>query len=179
MAHVRVRTGRIVRRHVLDLPERRKRHARHARRYPAPPNDSICQPSGANKATAAFRQRSVLLREAERSLGLAAMPAGRKTLFQKRLQELRGAWRARAICGGDKYHFQKLEQIDGFVTTKRTADGGVDGRLYFAMPENDARQRRPLESMAIEVKGGKNVGINVERELRGVLDNDQALMAVG
>ena len=86
---------------------------------------------------------------------------------------------ARDLWTRDKYHFQKwaVEQIDGFVTTKRTADGGVDGRLYFAMPENDARQRRPLESMAIEVKGGKNVGINVVRELRGVLDNDQALMA--
>ena len=32
--------------------------------------------------------------------------------------------------------------------------------------------------MAIEVKGGKNVGIKEGRELRGVLDNDQALMAV-
>ena len=79
----------------------------------------------------------------------------------------------------DKYHFQKwaVEQVDGFVTTGRSGDGGVDGRLYFAMPENDAHKRRPLESMVIEVKGGKNVGINVVRELRGVLDNDQALMA--
>ena len=31
--------------------------------------------------------------------------------------------------------------------------------------------------MVIEVKGGKNVGISAVRELRGVLDNDQALMA--
>ena len=74
----------------------------------------------------------------------------------------------------DKYHFQKwaVEEIDGFVTTKRSADGGVDGRLYFGIPNE-----RDLQSMAIEVKGGKNVGINVVRELRGVLNNDQALMA--
>ena len=34
----------------------------------------------------------------------------------------------------DKFHFQKwaVEQVDGFVTTKKAADGGVDGRLYFA-----------------------------------------------
>lgn len=85
---------------------------------------------------------------------------------------------ARDLWSRDKYHFQKwaVEEIDGFVTTKRTADGGVDGRLYFGMPENDAYKPRGLESMAIEVKGGKNVGINVVRELRGVLDNDQALM---
>ena len=81
---------------------------------------------------------------------------------------------ARDLWKRDKYHFQKwaVEEIDGFVTTKRSADGGVDGRLYFGIPD-----ARDLQSMAIEVKGGKNVGINVVRELRGVLDNDQALMA--
>ena len=81
---------------------------------------------------------------------------------------------ARDLWMRDKYHFQKwaVEEVDGFVTTKRTADGGIDGRLYFGTPgEPD------LQSMAVEVKGGKNVGINVVRELRGVLDNDAALMA--
>ena len=81
---------------------------------------------------------------------------------------------ARDLWSRDKYHFQKwaVEETDGFVTTKRTADGGIDGRLYFDLPG-----AHDLQSMAIEVKGGKNVGINVVRELRGVLDNDQALMA--
>ncbi len=85
---------------------------------------------------------------------------------------------ARDLWSRDKYHFQKwaVEQVDGFVTTRQSGDGGVDGRIYFAMPENDANKRRGLESMAIEVKGGKNVGINVVRELRGVLDNDGALL---
>ena len=74
----------------------------------------------------------------------------------------------------DKYHFQKwaVEQVEGFVTTKRSADGGVDGRVYFAVPH-----ARELQSMVIEVKGGKNVGIKVLRELKGVLDYDNALMA--
>ena len=74
----------------------------------------------------------------------------------------------------DKYHFQRwaVEQIDGFVTTKRTADGGIDGRLYFAVPgEHD------LQSMALEVKGGRNVSIRDVRALRGVLDDDTAAMA--
>ena len=81
---------------------------------------------------------------------------------------------ARDLWKRDKYHFQKwaVEEIDGFVTTKRSADGGVDGRLYFGLPNE-----RDLQSMVIEVKGGKNVGISAVRELRGVLDNDQALMA--
>ena len=74
----------------------------------------------------------------------------------------------------DKYHFQQwaVEQIEGFVTTKRSADGGVDGRVYFAVPHAQA-----LQSMVIEVKGGANVGINVLREQKGVLDYDTALMA--
>ena len=62
--------------------------------------------------------------------------------------------------------------MDGVVTTRRTADGGIDGRLYFDMPDE-----RDFQSMAIEVKGGKQVGINVLRELRGVLNDDRALMA--
>ena len=33
-----------------------------------------------------------------------------------------------------------------------------------------------LQSMAIEVKGGKNVGIATLRALRGVLENDAALI---
>ena len=74
----------------------------------------------------------------------------------------------------DKYHFQKwaVEQVDGFVTTKRTADGGVDGRLYFYMPlEQD------LQNMVLEVKGGRNVNIRDLRALKGVLDYEDALMS--
>ena len=81
---------------------------------------------------------------------------------------------ARDLWTRDKYHFQKwaIEQVEGFVTVKRTSDGGIDGRLYFGLPNN-----RDLCSMAIEVKGGKNVGIKEVRELRGVLDGDVALLA--
>ena len=81
---------------------------------------------------------------------------------------------ARDLWKRDKYHFQKwaVEQVDGFVTTKRAADGGIDGRLYFALPD-----KRELQSMIIEVKGGKNPSINDLRALRGVLDGDAALMA--
>ena len=79
----------------------------------------------------------------------------------------------------DKYHFQRwaVEEVDGFVTTRRTGDGGIDGRLYFAMPQESAKKRDPLRSMVIEVKGGKNVGIGTVRELLGVLERDEAEMA--
>ena len=74
----------------------------------------------------------------------------------------------------DKYHFQTwaVEQADGFVTTKRTADGGIDGRVYFAVPGV-----QELQSMVVEVKGGANVDVRDLRALRGVLDTDTALMA--
>ena len=74
----------------------------------------------------------------------------------------------------DKYHFQKwaVEQVEGFVTTKRSADGGIDGRVYFAVPH-----AQELQSMVIEVKGGANVPVTALRALKGVLDYDTALMA--
>ena len=86
---------------------------------------------------------------------------------------------ARDIWERDKYHFQKwaVEQVDGFVTTRRTADGGIDGRLYFDVPATDRPFSDDLQSMVIEVKGGANVGIGVVRDLRGVLERDTALMA--
>ena len=92
---------------------------------------------------------------------------------------------ARDLWERDKYQFQKwaVEQADGFVTSKRTADGGIDGRLYFYAPDyanlapGDTPLSETLESMVIEVKGGRNVSIADVRALRGVLDNDDAAMA--
>ncbi|OOV36136.1 hypothetical protein BV53_01790 [Candidatus Synechococcus spongiarum LMB bulk15N] len=74
----------------------------------------------------------------------------------------------------DKYHFQEwaVEQVDGFVTTRRGGDGGIDGQLYFARPGF-----QELRSMVIEVKGGANVGIGVVRDLRGVMEREEADMA--
>ena len=74
----------------------------------------------------------------------------------------------------DKYHFQKwaVEQVEGFVTTKKSADGGIDGRVYFAIPGE-----RDLQSMVVEVKGGKNVNVVDWRALKGVLSRDEALLA--
>ena len=65
-----------------------------------------------------------------------------------------------------------VEQVDGFRTTKRSADGGVDGRIYF-----DMSGKRSLQSMVLEVKGGKHVTIQALRALRGVLDAGDAQMA--
>ena len=58
------------------------------------------------------------------------------------------------------------------MTTRRTSDGGIDGRIYFDRPGDT-----DLRSMTVEVKGGKNVGISDVRDLRGVLERDEADMA--
>ena len=81
---------------------------------------------------------------------------------------------AKDLWHRDKYHFQKwaVEEVDGFVTTKRTADGGIDGRLYFDVPGE-----RELKSMVLEVKGGKNVTIADLRALHSVLEREEAVMA--
>ena len=81
---------------------------------------------------------------------------------------------AKDLWERDKYHFQKwaVEEVDGFVTTKRTVDGGIDGRLYFDIPGE-----RSLQSMVLEVKGGKNVLAKDLGALHSVLERDEALMA--
>lgn len=81
---------------------------------------------------------------------------------------------AKDLWDRDKYQFQRwvVEQVDGFVTAKKTGDGGVDGCIYFDIPG-----KKQLQVMKLEVKGGKHVGISVVRELRGVLERDEAAMA--
>jgi len=74
----------------------------------------------------------------------------------------------------DPYQFQKwaVEQVDGFVTVKRTGDEGIDGRIYFDMHDENI-----LQSMVLEVKGGENVGIAELRSLISVLQYENVQMA--
>ncbi len=73
----------------------------------------------------------------------------------------------------DKHHFQKwvVEEVDGFCTAKKSADGGVDGRIYFYADGYDL-----IQNMVVEVKGGRNVGVDVLRSLHGVIERDDALL---
>lgn len=74
----------------------------------------------------------------------------------------------------DPYQFQKwcVEQVEGFVNASRTADEGIDGRIYFDMPGE-----KILQSMALEVKGGENLSINHVRSLNAVLQYENIQMA--
>lgn len=80
---------------------------------------------------------------------------------------------AQELWRQDPYQFQKwaVEQVEGFVTVKRTADEGIDGRIYFDMPGQEI-----LQSMALEVKGGGTVGIAELRSLISVLQYENVQM---
>jgi len=81
---------------------------------------------------------------------------------------------ARDIWSRDKYQFQRwvVELIHGFVTAKQTADGGGDGRIFFQDPA-----KKELQTMVLEVKGGKNINIEVVRNLRGAMERENLRMA--
>lgn len=102
----------------------------------------------------------------EDHLGLVA---GRDYVLDGIPKDVEGA---RQLWEQDPWQFQKwaTEQVGGFVTSKRTADGGIDGRLWFA------GEGSRLEEMILEVKGGKP-NIQFVRALAGVRQQRKAAMA--
>ena len=112
------------------------------------------------KRVARIRLKTRLGLEAGKDYEIEGMP--------RNLEGAEDLWRR------DPYQFQQwaVESVDGFVTNRRSGDGGVDGRIYFGKPDG-----RPLENMLIEVKGGKHVNIGTVRAVRGALEKDDAFMA--
>ena len=60
-----------------------------------------------------------------------------------------------------------VEMVGGFVTTRKSRDDGVDGRLYFYTGEEDY-----LKAMQLQVKGGATVKIESLHALAGVVDEE-------
>ncbi len=81
---------------------------------------------------------------------------------------------AQALWRQDPYQFQKwcVELVEGFVNVKKTADDGIDGRVYFDMPGE-----KVFQSMALEVKGGRTVGPSDVGYLNSVLQYENIQMA--
>ena len=79
---------------------------------------------------------------------------------------------AKILFKQDPFQFQHwcIEYVGGFCNNKKTADKGIDGRIYF---DGEAKK---LESMIISVKGGKPRPSDI-RDLRGTLERDQTAMA--
>ena len=56
---------------------------------------------------------------------------------------------------------------------KKGKDTGIDGFLYFRTPDGGR-----LEKVVVQVKGGKNLGPSVVRDLRGVMEREKAAFGV-
>jgi site-specific DNA-methyltransferase (adenine-specific) len=80
---------------------------------------------------------------------------------------------ARALALKDKYQFQwwAISLIKGAVPyggKKKGADGGIDGFVYFK-PDG-----KNTENAIISVKGGDNVSVAMVRDLRAVIERENA-----
>ena len=74
---------------------------------------------------------------------------------------------AQELFGKDPSTFQNwfVERVGGFPMQRKSADRGIDGRIYF-----DTRDG--LREMVIQVKGGKHIRPADVRDLRGVLERE-------
>ena len=74
---------------------------------------------------------------------------------------------AQELFNKDPSTFQSwfVERVGGFPMQKKSADRGIDGRIYF-------ETQRGLREMMIQVKGGKHVRPTDVRDLRGVLERE-------
>ena len=59
-----------------------------------------------------------------------------------------------------------VERVGGFPMQRKSADRGIDGRIYFETQDG-------LREMMIQVKGGKHVRPTDVRDLRGVLEREE------
>lgn len=75
---------------------------------------------------------------------------------------------AQELFNKDPSTFQNwfVERVGGFPMQRKSADRGIDGRIYF-------ETQHGLREMMIQVKGGKHVRPTDVRDLRGVLEREQ------
>jgi hypothetical protein len=84
---------------------------------------------------------------------------------------------ARELASKDKYQFQWWALgLSGArpIDQKKGSDKGIDGRIYFTEQEGDKKAKQVI----FQVKGGETVGAKDIRDLRGVLDREQAVIGV-
>jgi DNA modification methylase len=81
---------------------------------------------------------------------------------------------AQELFNKDPSTFQNwfVERVGGFPMQRKSADRGIDGRIYF-------ETRDGLREMMIQVKGGKHVRPTDVRDLRGVLEREPTAEMAG
>lgn len=80
---------------------------------------------------------------------------------------------AQALFHQDPFQFQHwaVERVGGFPMQRKTADRGIDGRIYF-------ETKKELKSIVISVKGGAIRPTDI-RDLRGVLEREEDAALAG
>jgi DNA modification methylase len=75
---------------------------------------------------------------------------------------------AQELFNKDPSTFQNwfVERVGGFPMQRKSADRGIDGRIYF-------ETRDGLREMMLQVKGGKHLRPTDVRDLRGVLEREE------
>jgi site-specific DNA-methyltransferase (adenine-specific) len=80
------------------------------------------------------------------------------------------------LAARDKYQFQwwAVSKVDAlpFGGRKKGADGGIDGIIYFK-PDG-----RKTERALVSVKGGRNVGVQMIRDLHSAMEREKAPIGV-
>ena len=81
---------------------------------------------------------------------------------------------AQVLFDKDPSTFQNwfVERVGGFPMQRKSADRGIDGRIYF-------ETREGLREMMLQVKGGKHVRPTDVRDLRGVLEREPTAELAG
>lgn len=81
---------------------------------------------------------------------------------------------AQELFSKDPSTFQNwfVERVGGFPMQRKSADRGIDGRIYF-------ETRDGLREMMLQVKGGKHVRPTDVRDLRGVLEREPTAEMAG
>jgi len=83
---------------------------------------------------------------------------------------------AEALAEADKYQFQwwAVSLVDAipFGDKKKGADGGIDGLIYFK-PDGKA-----TEKAIVSVKGGRNVGVTMVKDLIATVEREKAKMGI-
>jgi site-specific DNA-methyltransferase (adenine-specific) len=84
---------------------------------------------------------------------------------------------AQDLAKNDPYQFQwwALGLVGARpAEQKRGADKGIDGRLFF----HDSTEPSDVKQVIVSVKAGQNVGVAMVRELRGVVEREEASIGV-
>jgi site-specific DNA-methyltransferase (adenine-specific) len=94
---------------------------------------------------------------------------------------------AQDLFDRDPYQFQwwacSLVNAQPFQQQKKGADGGVDGVIYFSdlggEDRTGNRRLKPrIKKIVVSIKGGKNVGVAMVRDLRGTMATAKAEMGL-